>query len=333
MVDVNSHTLDRLHELLTDGTRFYPRYLPSLNSDHLPMTLCAIAGLGGDIDTCVTYRNDYKSVLHEVPKELPIVDWRQGIGRSDMYPSLLAWFRGQVAEKGIESVVTAYLPEFISSLALEAFHPIIRLGYAIDFQSESETAAALAYLVSSHHDVPIDNRRTIDLGDRIQSQATIGPRIYEATGFTQRILELVNGDEYPVGSATDLHACADTAFDLYRTTRNFFALHMVTATHAVRICSKLIDTKLAVAALTGGLLAAHRIVGCPRIDRFNPLPISDQLDREHAYKYTWTCLSEFRHYQDNKYADEIRQIRQVDFSYHNPAILAQIPDAVNPSVL
>ncbi len=65
-----------------------------------------------------------------------------------MYPSLLAFFKEQVFDHGIESTVAKFLPEFVSSIAMDAFHPIIRLGYAIDFQSPDETAAALAYLVS-----------------------------------------------------------------------------------------------------------------------------------------------------------------------------------------
>ncbi len=42
--------MDSLQELLVDVTRYDPRYLPSRNADHMPMTLCAISGLGGHLD-------------------------------------------------------------------------------------------------------------------------------------------------------------------------------------------------------------------------------------------------------------------------------------------
>ena len=134
--------MDSLQDLLVDGTRYDPRYLPSKNADHMPMTLCAIAGLGGPFDALVAYRDEYKKILHEIPPEDPSLNWRQGIGRNESYPSLFAWFREQVAEKGIESTVGEYLPEFIGSLALEAFHPIIRLGYAVDFKSEARNSCS-----------------------------------------------------------------------------------------------------------------------------------------------------------------------------------------------
>ena len=35
-----------LHTLLEAGVRFAPTYPPDANRDHLPMALCALAGLG-----------------------------------------------------------------------------------------------------------------------------------------------------------------------------------------------------------------------------------------------------------------------------------------------
>ena len=299
-----------LQDLLTDGTRYDPRYLPSKNADHMPMTLCAIAGLGGNFDNMVAYRNVYSKILHEISSEDPSPIWRQDIGRNDSYPSLIAWFSEQVAEKGIESTVSEYLPEFIGSLALEAFHPIIRLGYAIDFKSESETAAALAYIVSSHQHVPTNVDRVVDIQYEMREQAMVSSRSFKQSGFTRGIRELIDADEYPVGCVTDISDCAVTALDIYRSTRNFFALHMVTATQAVRICSEFVDKRLAHAALSGGLLAAHKVVGSPDFDRDNPMPMPDSLDREHTYKYAWTCLSEYRHYGDDRYIEEIKMLRE-----------------------
>lgn len=302
--------MSSLHALLTDGIRYSPRYLPSLNSDHMPMTLCAITGLGGDLDFCIRFRNDYKKILHEIPQERPLKNWRQGIGRSEAYPSLLAWFKEQVADKGIESAVGIYLPEFIGGLALQAFHPVIRLAYAIDFQSEAETAAALAYMVSSHRDIPVNAGQLLDIAQEMQKQVKRGPRSFRTAEFTDNICELLDAGEYPAGYAAEIGDCAAIALDIYRSTRNFFALHMVTATHAVRICSKFLDERQALAALASGLLAAHRVVGSPRFERGNPLPVPDRLGREHAFKYTWACLSEYCYYGDERYIDEIRGFRE-----------------------
>jgi hypothetical protein len=302
--------MDSLQELLVDGTRYDPRYLPSRNADHMPMTLCAISGLGGHLDDLIAYRDQYKKILHEIPSADTSLDWHQGIGRNESYPALLAWFTDQVAEKGIESTVGEYLPEFIGSLAIEAFHPIIRLGYAIDFKSEAETAAALAYIVSSHKNVPVDVDYSIDIRNEMQAQVRTGPRSFKRSGFTRSIYELLDDNDYPVGRTADISDAAIVALDIFRSTRDFFALHMVTATQAVRICSEFIDKKLALAALTGGLLAAHQVVGSPDFDRGHSMPVNDSLDDEHNYKYAWACLSEYRHYGDVRYLEEIQGLRQ-----------------------
>jgi hypothetical protein len=302
--------MNNLQELLIDGIRYDPRYLPSRNADHMPMTLCAISGLGGDLDALLAYRDQYKKILHEIPSVSASPNWRQGIGRNESYPSLLAWFSEQVAEKGIESTVSEYLPEFIGSLAMEAFHPIIRLGYAIDFKSEAETAAALAYIASSHKNFPVNVNHTIDLRTGMLEQVRKGPRSFKGAGFTRSICELLDENNYPVGRTADIGDAAIIALDIFRSTRNFFALHMVTATQAVRICSEFIDQKLALAALTGGLLAAHQVVGSPGFDRDHSMPVNDRLDNEHNYKYAWACLSEYRHYGEARYLEEIQGRRK-----------------------
>jgi len=302
--------MNTLQDLLVDGTRYDPHYLPSMNSNHMPMTLCAISGLGGHFDNLLEFQEEYKKKLHETTPEDPSPSWRLGIGRSESYPSLFAWFRDQVVEKGIKSTVSEFLPEFIGSLALQAFHPIIRLAYAVDFESESETAAALAYMVSNHQNVPVNTDRVIDIRNEMRGQVKAGSRSFKGTGFTQSIRELLEVEQYPVGLTTDISDCAVIALDVYRSTRDFFALHMVTATQATRICSELIGKRPALAALTGSLLAAHQVVGSPHFDRDNPMPVPNQLDQEHAYKYAWTCLSEYRHYGDERYLEEIREFRK-----------------------
>ena len=70
-----------------------------MNSNHMPMTLCAISGLGGHFDNLLEFQEEYKKKLHETTPEDPSPSWRLGIGRSESYPSLFAWFRDQVVEK------------------------------------------------------------------------------------------------------------------------------------------------------------------------------------------------------------------------------------------
>jgi hypothetical protein len=61
-----------LKALLRDGTLYDPRYKPSMNSDHLPMRLCAIASLGGDLAVCIAHRSEYKTRLHDMLPAVPV---------------------------------------------------------------------------------------------------------------------------------------------------------------------------------------------------------------------------------------------------------------------
>ena len=62
--------------------------------------------------------------------------------------------------------------------------------------------------------------------------------------------------------------------------------------------------------LTGALLATHRVVGSPCFDRKAPVPVDLEVDEDHIYKYVWTCLVEYRHYGDERYAEEVRRFRE-----------------------
>ena len=128
---VDRRNMEKLHDLLADGIRYDPRYLPSLNSDHMPMTLCAISALGGDDEACIAFRDDYKKILREITPSAPPVNWRDGNGQTKMYPSLLSFFKEQVFKHGIETTVAKFLPEFICSTAMDAIHHTIRLGFSL----------------------------------------------------------------------------------------------------------------------------------------------------------------------------------------------------------
>jgi hypothetical protein len=298
-----------LHELLEDGIRFDPRYLPEMNSDHMPMTLCAMSALGADAAELIRYRDDYCRILRPVPAAGVIEHWRDGVGDRDQYPALLRYFQTQVAAKGIGSTVSECLPEFVHSLVADAFHPLIRLAYAVDFAAPNETAAALAYMASSTFPVPVDPHHPIALEDSLTSQAA-QPIPINGSRFGSGIRQLLDSGAYPTGVAESFAVCAAHALDIYRSTRNFFALHMVTATQAARICARYADERLVLASLTGALLAAHRAVGSPQFDRAQPMPAPNQLDREHIYKYIHACASEYAAYGDTRYLEEIGQFRQ-----------------------
>jgi hypothetical protein len=296
----------RLQELLEQGVRYDPHYLPSMNSDHLPMTLCAMQGLGATDSLLQQFEAEYRLRLRRVSSNLLSAGWRGAVGNPGEYLGLMHYLRAQIDQTSINEVVKEFLPEFLSGLALDAFHPIIRLGYAIDFESASETAAALAYLITSYREVPFSQQHIIDLPVALAQQVDAGSQPFNQARFSQRMTELIDVLGYPVGTAS-FEVCANCALEIYMGTRDFFALHMVTATQAARICARLVDPQLAMTCLTGAILAAHKAVGSP--DFAEPKPLNSSLDPEHSLKYAWACLSEFGAYGDPRYLDEVQAFR------------------------
>lgn len=302
--------MKELQQLLSDGLRYNPHYLPSGNSDHLPMTLCAMTGLGASLDNLHRYRAEYTEILHEITPQRAIVDWRTACGKGDAaYPAALAWCHAEIEATSVAHTVRALLPELIESLALRALHPLIRLGYALEFNSSAEVAAALAYWITCHCAVPISPANSLDLAESLQVQVANRPskpkEAFASPIFGLRIREQIEDASYPQGRADSLQTCAAVSLDLYRSTRNFFALHLVTASQALRQCLPFVDEHKAIASLTGAILAAHRALDCPAFDPAQAMSAPTSIDREHGYKYAWVCVSEYRHYNDPRYIQEL----------------------------
>lgn len=291
-----------LQTLLEDGIRFSPNYQPDGNSDHLPMTLAAISGLGGSEQDRITFKTAYQTRLHEWPTAEPVSEWRVGLGRPETYGSLVSLFLKNIEDQSEAVVLQSTLPELLPGVALEAFHPIIRLGYARDFSCQQEVAAALAYMVIAHRELP-SGASLVTLETQLEQQFDAGPVPLRSSRFGNAIREIADRGLYPVVSTENLEEVARVALDVYQSTRNFFALHLVTATQAIRCALPDALRAQGCAAMTSALLASHMALGSPQIG--DALPVPQRLDPEHALKYCWACLSEYREYGDERYLQEM----------------------------
>ena len=296
-----------LQAMLQEGIRYAPTYRPVDNSDHLPMTLCAMHGLGATDAELAVFRDGYVGRLHEWEAVGRVMGWQEGLGERALYPVLLQWFLAERDPGERAQLRGQVLETCLSSLALEAFHPLIRLGYAVQFNCREEEAAALAYLVSVHRALPT-GLQVVDLEERLIAQAAAGALSLHAGRFGAGMLELANSGRYPVGTAGSLDEIAAVALKLYRSTRNFFALHLVTVTQALRLVVSPATEALAVSSLTGAVMASHLVLGSPPLSgAVMAAPAS--LDPEHAIKYAWACLSEYRSSGNPLYEEEVDLFR------------------------
>ena len=114
---------------------------------------------------------------------------------------------------------------------------------------------------------------------------------------------------FPVTTTAD--ECRRESLKLFRGTRNFFALHLVTATQAMGVCLErlTLDEQAALEGLSSAILAAHLVLAAPRGgEPKDPLP---SLDEEHVIKYCWACVSEYRRTGDPIYLEEIRVFKRM----------------------
>ena len=228
--------------------------------------------LGADYRTRKYEAGRYIERLESLPSCVPLSDWRSAIGVPSKYPGLRLAILGEIEKVGSEAVLRALLPEFIGGIALQAFHPLIRIAYGIEDQNDQEIAAGLSYLVTEYRPTPQVSTGRIDLRAFLLESANneIVASSSEST-FTQSVLSAVRGGRYFNAGASTIGECASVSIDIFRSSRDFFALHFVTATHAMRICRPYIDERVAEAALTGALISAYDIIGAPR---FSPDAVS-----------------------------------------------------------
>ena len=64
---------------MNEGLEFDPHYKPSMNSNHLPMVLCAMSELGANDEVLAEFRDQYATILHKIGESSIPDDWRDAI--------------------------------------------------------------------------------------------------------------------------------------------------------------------------------------------------------------------------------------------------------------
>lgn len=300
------------------GATFDPHYPPSDNSDHGPMAYLAMHGLGIGFKDIDTFAAAYRGRLVSIPPPTESVSastWRNHIGRRQSYAALLAFFEDEIASSGWQTTVARYLPAVISGWVKDAFHPLIRLGYGIEFESTSEIAAGLAYMTITGDDPVLRNiaARGASKSDGrayIESVRPMHDPRYSRGPFNVRYQRITEGAAAlcPASGQAGgtLQEISRACLEVFHATHDFFALHLVTSSHAFRICAPYAGIGLD-ALLSTGIAAAYLAIGAPP---FEPVPTEsatlplDRLSRatdEHDVKVAYSCLAQSRTFADPTY--------------------------------
>jgi Questin oxidase-like len=268
-----------LTALLDRQIAFHAEYRGGL-SNHLPMALVALARMGAEPERLQTYARLYERRLDPAPAEgrvLPAAEWPRHLGRKERYGDFLATFRGAIAEHGWEGALHASLPILMPGCGAAAFHPLIRLAFAIEAQAPGEMAIALSYWASRFLPLPSAPASSLSsdpeellarlaeddsFSHRPDPDALIDAELQRAAsapGFAPVIGWLTIDDETP-------RRLARAALRVYAATMDFTALHMVTGTQAARIvlpCCP--DREAALRWFWQALAAAYLSIGKPAL--------------------------------------------------------------------
>lgn len=283
------------------------------------MAYLAMHGLGFGSDDIERFAARYRRRLAPLPSadvEVSVANWREQFGRIEAYPALLHFFDREVVAHGARATVARYLPHLISGWARHAFHPLIRLGYGIEFGAPSEVVAGLAYLACSGDDpmlahaaerAPTMAGGCAFLEDlQVWRNGSLSPGAFGAN--FQRIVEAVplkpagNAGEWGTLGASLSRAC----LDVFHATHDFFALHLVTGSHAFRVCAPWAGPNLN-AIFSVGIGAAYLAIGAPpfrslgRAEADLPMTQLAATTDEHDLKIAYTCSAQAQAYADATY--------------------------------
>lgn len=282
---------------------YEPEYSGYL-TDHLPMMLLAMHGLGSDRATVEARHERYVRRLDRTQDHSPqnIKRFEEGIGKRAAYRALIAHLDESIARRGVDETLAQYLPSVLSGWVRHAFHGTIRLAYGIRFDVASEVAAGLAYLACAG---PDERLAGIGRGASISDRFAWPPPIdITASKFDDRYEEVLIANTFAVHThilEDNRVRVAEEVLDIFNHTQDFFALHMVTGTHAFDICTDASQIK-ADGIMNAGLAAAYLSIGAPNfVPSAKPRPI--RMDFAHDVKVAFSCFDQAHRLNSRRYRD------------------------------
>lgn len=304
--------------LLAHGDAYDAWYPPYEFVDHGPMAVLALCGLGANVDQVEAFHAGYVSRLRALPKPgiaLNELDFRSAYGDPQAYSALRLFFTREFARLGTRVALRRYLPELASGWVKDAYHPLIRLGYGIEFGVASEIAAGLALLASNGPDPALAVAATrapfdVDIPNYLAAIAHLGLVPLGET-FDARYRSVVDTGSFapPILSARPIPDITAAALTALYSTGDFFALHLVTGMHAFRQCLPWLPEHRAELAMVG-IAAGYAAIGAPPLSALpnveGPSPNVElakllRSGDEHHIKLVYSCKTHANVFSDLRY--------------------------------
>lgn len=271
------------------------------HTDHLTTSLVALERLGASSEELAAYaelRQLREALLPPAvsPGRVLRQGWREALGDPAMEQAFRAFFETELVRLGRDAMLREYLPDLMQGVGGAGFHPMIRLAMGLQCDTDSEVVVALAHWATAFlhlghgqrervgeedpRGVLERVRRDIGLGvapDKTSLQA--GMIAVSALPHFRLVLHWLALDE------TTLSKMAETSLLLFAKTGSEDALHVLAATHALRVLLPwFYDPEPALRYHWQAVAAGYFAMGCPKLG-----PVG-QLDPDSAP--AWPTLSD-----------------------------------------
>ena len=326
---------NRRHDLAADG--------PGKNN-HVPMTLIALYRMGADPRLMRRYAESLK--LDGAPETAaapmnPVTpeNWQGRLGEPGLFPEYARFFENRIKQASAEMAIKESLPALMKGSAGSAFHPLIRLGYALDYGSREEIAFSLAYWAANYQPSPdfdagaapvepdallseiVKNTSTLKIKP-VNSIVGRMDQVYRATDFRSSLKPVRTPDSNPLERISEL------LMETFTQTQDFTLLHAVTSCQAMRLVLPYAgDPQNTLSRYWHSVCAAYLTVlktekaigkdsaadGGPGWEEILPKAAAADMSSigayDHVVKLVYSCWLESRHYKRDLYrALAIREI-------------------------
>ena len=270
-------------------------------SNHLPMAVAALGDLGASPERVTSFATAYAG-RHRLPPASP--------GERDARER----WRRRLAYEGRERVLQAELPRLADGIGGAAFHPAIRSAYALARGDDDELAAGLAYWEAAMTVIPgAPVVRTVRAEEALAVLAAAAlTRQRREPLIAIRVAAIASTPQFAAvaavsPAASELPRLAVAAAVSFAERSDFTALHMMTATHAMRVFASRLDVEGAMPGfwrayaaggvdaarmptLDGATLDALRAEDAPGWPALRDAAVAQ--DDEHVIKATYTAWRE-----------------------------------------
>lgn len=298
-------------------------------SNHLPMSLVALEGIGASEERILEYgkwyikEKDIKTL--NTKNDVLVGSLYDHLGKRDRYFELKVFFSNEIEKYGIKKTLENYSDLLVKGSSGDAFHGLIRLAYGIDSDNELEIISGLAYLSNGFMDFNIDvnaleSHEPFDQVKRLKS-------IYEEhnynfdKGLITGKMKSAASDERLSNALRKLpdDKCNkkdinELALKLFGGTQNFTLLHGFTSSHALMLLEPYLkDVHTAYQYHWLHLQIAYLSTGCldlKTIDTSQPVRSwkdifekAIQSEYAHTHKVVYSLYECFMKFEDESWSD------------------------------